>query len=1176
VVARRERLMSEVAVTCAGAAVVVGLLVLIGWAGDVAVLKSVVPGLATMKVNTALSFILSGLSLLVLVVGSHGPSRPRRAIGLVSASVVLATTLLTLAQYAFSIDLGIDQFFFQDSASVATAFPGRMAPITALVLLLIGLALLLLHVRRFPLLAQIIATVALLVATLCCLSYLYGVHSLQSVTPFSSVAVHTAAAFLIVSLGVLAASPPIGVVGLLVSDGVGGSLARRLLPAVVVVPVVLGWLRLVGQQVGWYGTEFGIAVFAVSTITVLAALVAWTASQIQKADVERRGSDAALRASEERFRAFMDHTPAQVWIDDEDGVNRFANPALARELRRPVEEIIGRPLKELMPGTNLPEYLDSDRRVIESGKPFQAIVSAPRHDGEVGRFLIHKFPLRPSADGRRQVGGVAIDVTERERAVEALRASEERLRLLIEGVKDYAIYTIDTTGTIETWNTGAARLYSYTAAEIIGQHRTRLFTAEDVASGLPRHELELAASSGKASEEGWRVRKDGSRFWANGTMNALYDEAGGVRGFVKVVRDLTERKRAEAELRASEERFRSLVTAISQIVWTTDATGDNHVTTPTWAEYTGLPEEEVRGWGWVKAVHPDDRERAAARWRHSLETREQFETDYRILRADGEWRHFIVRGVPLLDGDGAVWEWVGVCEDDTVRRQAEEGMRLRDRAIQAVSQGILITDSTLTDNPIIYASRGFEGITGYTNDGVLGRNCRFLQGQDTDPATVRVMHEAILAGRECAVEVLNYKQDGTPFWNALFMTPVRDDQGKLIHFVGVQADVTERRGLERALQQSQKMEAVGRLAGGVAHDFNNLLTIICGYSDLLLMEMPPTNPQRGLVVEIRQAGERAAGLTRQLLAFSRKEVIQPVVLDLNDVVAQTEKMLRRLLGEDIAIAAVLSPTLPRVKADPGQVDQVVMNLCVNARDAMPTGGRLTIETIEVVLEEEQSAYPDLTPGRYAQLSVTDTGHGMTETVKAQIFEPFFTTKEPGKGTGLGLATVFGIVKQSNGRISVYSEVGVGTTFKILFPAVDGAPPRAPDNRPGHPLRGTETILLVEDEEGVRKIARVSLETQGYKVLEAVGGTDAIRKAEQHPGPIELVLTDVVMPEMSGRQLADTLRVRYPGVKVLFMSGYTDDAVIRHGIIEQTGNFLQKPFAPLGLAKKVRAVLDEKE
>ncbi|MCC5847470.1 MAG: PAS domain S-box protein [Verrucomicrobia bacterium] len=702
-----------------------------------------------------------------------------------------------------------------------------------------------------------------------------------------------------------------------------------------------------------------------------------------------------------------------------------------------------------------------------------------------------------------------------------------------------------------------------------------LYRPEDVASGVPQNEIEEAAAKGHAYGDRWRIRKDGTLFWANGTMSVIRDAAGGVRGFVKVLRDLTERKSAENELRLSETRFRSLITATAQVVWTADAMGENFIATPTWGEYTGFPDEEVEGWGWMNALHPADRGRTARRWRHSLETKERFEVDYRVRRADGEYRQITARAVPILDKEGSVLEWVGVCEDRTEQRQIEEGLRFRDWAIQALSQGIIITDPNQADNPIIYASRGFEGITGYATDEVLGRNCRFLQGPDTDPATVRVMHEAILAGRECSVEILNYKRDGTPFWNALFLTPVHDESGKICNYVGVLADVTERRTLERAFQQSQKMDAIGRLAGGVAHDFNNLLTIIFGLSDMLLLDMPETNPQRWHVAEIRKAGDRAAALTQQLLAFSRKQVIEPVVHDLNNRVALTQRMLERLLGEDIAIVTILDPNLPRIMADPGQVDQVVMNLCVNARDAMPTGGRLTIETHEFMLGQKLLDYPDLRPGRFAQLCVTDTGHGMSDAVKSQIFEPFYTTKEPGKGTGLGLATVFGIVKQSNAHISVDSEVGIGTTFRILFPAVDDRLP-GPDGEGHHigPLHGTETILMVEDEEGVRKIARIALETQGYTVLVAAGGTDAIHIAERHSGPIHLVLTDVVMPDMGGVKLAEALRSRHPDIKILFMSGYTDDALIRHGVTGGTDTFLQKPFTFIEISKKVRAVLDE--
>ena len=330
-------------------------------------------------------------------------------------------------------------------------------------------------------------------------------------------------------------------------------------------------------------------------------------------------------------------------------------------------------------------------------------------------------------------------------------------------------------------------------------------------------------------------------------------------------------------------------------------------------------------------------------------------------------------------------------------------------------------------------------MTGYRADEVLGRNCRLLQGRETEPDVVATVRSAIRDGRECSVELLNYRKDGTKFWNALFVTPVREEDQRLAYFVGVQADVTDRRALEQAFHQSQKMEAVGQLAGGVAHDFNNLLTIISGYSDIILSTTGTNDPVRESVKAISEAGARAASLTRQLLAFSRKTVLQPKVLDLNEVVHETEKMLRRLIGEDILLTAVLDPNISRVKADPGQLDQVLMNLSVNARDAMPRGGKLTLETRNVELDEQYAhRTPKSGPGQYVMLAVTDTGSGMTPEVKAHIFEPFFTTKGVGKGTGLGLAVVHGIVKQSGGHVEVYSELGLGTTFKLYFPAVEDA------------------------------------------------------------------------------------------------------------------------------------------
>jgi PAS domain S-box-containing protein len=413
--------------------------------------------------------------------------------------------------------------------------------------------------------------------------------------------------------------------------------------------------------------------------------------------------------------------------------------------------------------------------------------------------------------------------------------------------------------------------------------------------------------------------------------------------------------------------------------------------------------------------------------------------------------------------------------------------------------------------------------------------------------------------------------------------PIKDEQGKISGLLLAFRDSSERRRSQEHLRQSeeqhrqsQKMEAIGQLAGGVAHDFNNLLTIITGYSEMLLNRLPAADSSRELIREIHKAGERAASLTRQLLAFSRKQVLAPVVLDLNEVVQEMEKMLRRLIGEDIELATVLDSKLDLVKADPGQIEQVIMNLAVNARDAMPVGGKLFIETVNVDLDElYQETQAEIPAGTYVTLSVSDTGCGMDEATKARVFEPFFTTKGPGKGTGLGLATVYGIVKQSGGYIFVDSELGNGTAFKIFLPPVPAEKAtkksrissfRAP--------RGNETLLLVEDEHAVRALARDALQSYGYQVLEASQGAEAIRLVEKQKGTIHLLVTDVVMPQLGGRQLVDKLHALQPGMKILYLSGYTDDAVVRHGLMEGEAAFLQKPFTPVILAHKVREVLDQ--
>ncbi|PKL77013.1 MAG: hybrid sensor histidine kinase/response regulator [Candidatus Melainabacteria bacterium HGW-Melainabacteria-1] len=500
--------------------------------------------------------------------------------------------------------------------------------------------------------------------------------------------------------------------------------------------------------------------------------------------------------------------------------------------------------------------------------------------------------------------------------------------------------------------------------------------------------------------------------------------------------------------------------------------------------------------------------------------------------------------------------------------EREDELQMRDRAIKAVSQGIVITDPTLPDNPIIFASPGFEQMTGYSAAESIGKNCRFLQGPETDPEALNQIRSALRVGQSCSVELLNYRKDGSRFWNNLTISAVLNKDGQITHYVGVQTDVTQRRELEGQVRQAQKMEAIGQLAGGIAHDFNNLLTIINGYSELLLADTPPEDSRHALIQEILKAGEWSASLTGQLLAFSRKQVLQPQVLDLNGVIRETHKMLCRVLGEDIQLSMQLQPQLNAIKADPGQLAQVLVNLALNARDSMPQGGVLTIETSHAGLSETNSQ-----AARTVCLSVTDTGAGMTPEIKNRLFEPFFTTKESGKGTGLGLPVVQGIVEQSGGQIEVFSQPGVGTSFKIYWPAQGlalGTQTESPDSRPG--TRGNETIMLVEDDASVRALIKLILQEQGYHVLDARRGEEALRLAASYPESIDLLLTDVVMPGIGGRVLADRLKAERPEIRVLFMSGYTDDAVVRHGILHKHVNFLLKPFMPTALAHKVREVL----
>ncbi len=529
-------------------------------------------------------------------------------------------------------------------------------------------------------------------------------------------------------------------------------------------------------------------------------------------------------------------------------------------------------------------------------------------------------------------------------------------------------------------------------------------------------------------------------------------------------------------------------------------------------------------------------------------------------------RVWLIRGEPVRTDEGRLIGVIEVIRDITDQKRAEEAFRT---LVTHSPFGIFIVQQ----GRFRMVNPGFQKITGYREEELLGRDSLDLVVPEFKEE-VRRQAVAMLTGQsQTPYEFQFLTKDGQVRWAVECVTSINlwGERASLGYF----ADVTERQLLERQLAQAQKMEAIGLLAGGVAHDFNNLLTAVMGHCDLMALHLNPDDPLWLHVQEIVQAAERGQSLTHQLLAFGRKQILKPQVVNLNEIVTEMTNLLQRLLEEDIELATILAPDLGAVKADPGQLEQIIMNLAVNARDAMPQGGKLTIETANVYLDEDYaSSHAEVHPGIYVMLALSDTGHGMDEATKSRIFEPFFTTKQMGRGTGLGLATVYGIAKQSGGHIWVYSELGQGTTFKIYLPRVEEA--RAPTVRKEAPspatLQGSETILVVEDDEALKAIIARALRLYGYTVLEARHGDEALLLCERHRQRIHLLLTDVILPQLNGRQLAVRLAVLHPEMQILYMSGYTENAVVHHGILRAEVHFLQKPFKVKTLLQKVREVL----
>ncbi|WP_164101535.1 hybrid sensor histidine kinase/response regulator [Candidatus Laterigemmans baculatus] len=762
------------------------------------------------------------------------------------------------------------------------------------------------------------------------------------------------------------------------------------------------------------------------------------------------------------------------------------------------------------------------------------------------------------------------EIAQRERTEAAFHESEERYRKLFNAIVDpLFVYDLETRRFLAV-NDAAIDGYGYSRDEFLAMSVTDLRPAEDVPAFLKMLERPMREGAKRGV---WRHRKKGgSIIDVDVTSSGI--ELDGRTARVVQARDVTEKRRAEAAAARATELLQGVLQGTPDAIYVKDRDGRYLLFSQAAADYAGKPVEDVLGRDDTEVFDAEGARVVMASDRLVLSSNAIQTVEEQVLTPLGP-RTFQAVKVPYRDPDGNVIGLIGVSRDITAQKEAEAALRLRDRAIQSVSQGILITDPTQEDNPIVFASEGFERMTGYRAEEVLGKNRRFLRGKDTNPETAQVIESAFREGRGCSVEILNYRKDGTPFWDQVVVSPILDADGHLANYVVVQTDVTARRKLEEQFRQAQKMEAVGQLAGGVAHDFNNLLTVINGYSDLLRSEVAADDPRAEMLLEIHKAGERAGKLTRQLLTFSRRQVLETKRLNLNEIVADTEKMLRRLIGEDILLQTELCPELENVQADPGQMEQVLLNLAVNARDAMPQGGTLTIRT--QMIRSGDLAWSELdgsSASDHAMVEVRDTGCGMDEETRKRVFEPFFTTKAIGKGTGLGLATLHGIVKQSGGSVAVESVLGQGTAFRVYLPVVaelesTGAAEKTSFSLP----RGNETVLLVEDESPVRDLASRILRGCGYRVLEASHGEEALAIANDFPGVLQLLISDVVMPHLGGRALAEQLSASRPDCKILFLSGYTDDAVIRHGVLQDAFAFLQKPFTPASLAQKVRCVLD---
>jgi two-component system, cell cycle sensor histidine kinase and response regulator CckA len=873
-------------------------------------------------------------------------------------------------------------------------------------------------------------------------------------------------------------------------------------------------------------------------------------------------TERKLKESERLFASFMEHLPSVAVIRDLEGRYLFANAAWEQTFQKSREEWRSKTSDELWPPEVAAKFKEQDRLVIESGEAVQSLVTLRHADG-LHHWSYYRFPI-VDQDGQPVMIGVnAVDITES-------MATKARLEQVLDS-SPAAIYTCEPRGdlTLTYMSENIKALVGWKAQDFLADSRFWLNHVHPEDRPQIIEQLEFPWREDHQSFEYRFLTQNGAYRWMHDEFWLMRDADGKPVEMAGAWMDITARKQAEEALKESESHYRLLVNQIPAVVFKGYADWSIDFFDQKIEGLTGYRKEEFdsRHLKWCDLILPEDLDKAQGIFLEALKTDKSYVREYRIRKKGGEIGWVQGRGQIFRDAAGQVDYVSGVFFDITERKAAETMIHQeRQRFFSLLDMLPALVCLMAPDLTIAFANRQFREIFGDPE----GRTCHELFHGNPTPcddctATEILETQKPLGSERTTPQGRTYHIYNYPFADI--------DGSPMVLTMGM--DITERKALEAQLLQAQKMEAIGRLAGGVAHDFNNLLMAIMGYGELIRSSLVQDDPLYRYSEDILKASERAASLTQQLLAFSRQQVMQPQMLNLNRVVTDLEKMLRRLIGEHIDMEIVAGPDLGAVKADSGQMSQIIMNLAVNARDAMPKGGRLILSTANIDFAASHTCrFENIPPGGYVRLAVTDTGCGMEAETLDHIFEPFFTTKEMGKGTGLGLPMVYGIVKQNRGCVDVESRPGQGTTFKIYLPRLE-APVEAPGDglTLAATLEGSETILVVEDEDELRTLLCRFFRLYGYNVMEARHGGEALLLCERHQGPIHLMVTDVVMPQMSGKELADRLAPLHPEMTVFFMSGYTDADLTGYGAPESSQHFIPKPFRPMDLVKKVRDLLD---